>query len=387
MQARLVVRCAVLSTFVLAGCGGAPTPKLAPSVEPTITSQPAPQSTPLGQTATFSVAASGTAPLSYQWSKDGSPIAGATQTTYVTAPVQASDSGQKFSVRVSNAAGSIDSASAALAVGPRSPKVGDLRFNQVGALSTAFGPNIGGLSINLLPRASASYTNMVGMPFKLGPGQCAAGIQYNCSWFYSVLYLPANAPEMSVTYASDPMDKLATDLATYSASNAVINSLDEQPAYDIFALESTANKQSSGFAMTHSTVQLTGLQELATQLGTQSKVITALSFNAAGQIDVLSYSWQSDPSTIYDVQAVPVSLDTVGAEAQQMSNKGYIVTAFGGNSDSGYVLVGTKVQGDSMPRPIIVSPNMSTPGKGFAAVAMPTDWSATPYRPIWIFQQ
>ncbi len=43
---------------------------------PTITTQPQNQSVTVGATATFTVVAAGTAPLSYQWSKNGAPIGG-----------------------------------------------------------------------------------------------------------------------------------------------------------------------------------------------------------------------------------------------------------------------------------------------------------------------
>ncbi len=46
-------------------------------VAPTITTQPANQTVAAGQTATFSVVATGTAPLTYQWQKNGSAISGA----------------------------------------------------------------------------------------------------------------------------------------------------------------------------------------------------------------------------------------------------------------------------------------------------------------------
>ncbi|HKR28694.1 MAG TPA: immunoglobulin domain-containing protein [Acidobacteriaceae bacterium] len=353
---------------------------------PTITTQPAPQSTPLTQSATFTVVASGTAPLSYHWSRNGTPISGATQASYVTPPVQPSDSGANFSVTVSNGAGSVDSNAAALTVGPRSPKPGDLRFQQVDAPSTSYGPTIGGLSINLLPGQRMQYTNWIGMPFKL-PGICNVGELGGCTWFCTSLNLPADVSGLGVTYQSDPMEKFAADLVTYSASNMVINSLDEEPGNDTFALESTNTTQTTGFAMTHSVADVSDLQVLATQLGLQSKVITAVSFNAAGQLDVLSFSWQSDPATPYDALVAPVTLDTVAAKAQQMAAEGYIITAFGGNVTSGFVLVGTRVQGDSIPRPLIGSSSMSTAGKGFAAVAMPTDWNTNPYTPIWIFEQ
>ncbi len=43
---------------------------------PTITTQPLSQSVTAGAAATFTVVAAGTAPLSYQWSKNGATIGG-----------------------------------------------------------------------------------------------------------------------------------------------------------------------------------------------------------------------------------------------------------------------------------------------------------------------
>ncbi len=56
----------------------------AAAVAPTITTQPASKTVTAGQTATFTVAATGTAPLSYQWQKNGSAISGAIASTYTT---------------------------------------------------------------------------------------------------------------------------------------------------------------------------------------------------------------------------------------------------------------------------------------------------------------
>src|SRR6266478_3865926 len=53
-------------------------------VPPTITTQPTSQTVTAGQTASFSVVASGTAPLSYQWQKNSVAIAGATSSSYAT---------------------------------------------------------------------------------------------------------------------------------------------------------------------------------------------------------------------------------------------------------------------------------------------------------------
>ena len=87
------------------------------AVGPAITTQPASQSVTAGSDVTFSVTATGTAPLTYQWRKGGSNISGATSATYSMTNVQAADAGT-YSVVVSNSAGNVTSANATLAVSP-----------------------------------------------------------------------------------------------------------------------------------------------------------------------------------------------------------------------------------------------------------------------------
>ncbi len=84
-------------------------------VAPTITAQPVSQTVNAGATVTFSVTANGTAPLAYQWSKNGSSIAGATLSSLTLASVTTTDAGT-YTVRVSNTAGSVTSAPATLTV-------------------------------------------------------------------------------------------------------------------------------------------------------------------------------------------------------------------------------------------------------------------------------
>ena len=81
---------------------------------PTIILQPVDQTVDLGQTATFSVAATGTAPLTYQWQKNGTNITGATGSTYTTPVTTMADNGATFRVIVMNAQGSVTSNSATL---------------------------------------------------------------------------------------------------------------------------------------------------------------------------------------------------------------------------------------------------------------------------------
>jgi Immunoglobulin domain len=106
-------------TVVLSGCSAYTTSSSgsnSKATAPSITSQPSAQTVTAGHSATFSVAATGSAPLSYQWQKNGSNISGATAVSYTTPATTPGDSGSMFAVLVSNSAGSVTSRQAALTV-------------------------------------------------------------------------------------------------------------------------------------------------------------------------------------------------------------------------------------------------------------------------------
>ena len=88
---------------------------LAVNVPATISTQPISQTVNAGTTATFSAAAIGTAPLSYLWRKDGTPILGATNATLTLSSVQSSDAAA-YSVVITNMAGASTSSAAILSV-------------------------------------------------------------------------------------------------------------------------------------------------------------------------------------------------------------------------------------------------------------------------------
>lgn len=83
---------------------------------PVIVTQPQSQSQLPGGSATFSVTAAGSDPKSYQWSRNGAPIPGATGTATTATNVQLSDDGALYAVVVTNIAGSVTSAPATLTV-------------------------------------------------------------------------------------------------------------------------------------------------------------------------------------------------------------------------------------------------------------------------------
>lgn len=84
-------------------------------VAPTITTHPIAQSVAAGGNVTFTVAASGTAPFTYQWRKDGQPIGGATAATLTLSNVQTAAAGS-YDVVVSNGVGEATSNAATLTV-------------------------------------------------------------------------------------------------------------------------------------------------------------------------------------------------------------------------------------------------------------------------------
>jgi hypothetical protein len=86
-----------------------------PTVAPAVFAQPLAQAATLGASATLSVTANGTAPLSYQWSKNGAEISGATSPVLAFTATSAADAAN-YTCVIANTAGTIATAPAALAV-------------------------------------------------------------------------------------------------------------------------------------------------------------------------------------------------------------------------------------------------------------------------------
>jgi len=113
-----VLAIALLAFAVLLfGCGGGngSNDSTAAVTVPSIVMPPASLSVAVGASASFSVAARGTATLIYQWRKAGAVIAGASASTFKIDSVTESDAGS-YDVAVSNSSGSVTSSIATLTV-------------------------------------------------------------------------------------------------------------------------------------------------------------------------------------------------------------------------------------------------------------------------------
>jgi len=135
---------------------------------PVIQVQPVAVTNYVSLAATFSVTAFGTPPLSYQWSKNGTNIPGATQAALNIRPIAQSDAAS-YTVRVTNISGFVDSTSAVLVVlsPPTSPPsipglVVHLPFDN--SLTDATGRGNGGTAI----QTTASSSNVASATFVSG---------------------------------------------------------------------------------------------------------------------------------------------------------------------------------------------------------------------------
>jgi uncharacterized repeat protein (TIGR02543 family) len=83
---------------------------------PVITSQPIGVTVYIGNNATFTVGATGAAPLNYFWRQNGSIIPGANASSYTFTNAQIADSGSQFSCAITNSFGAVTSSVAVLKV-------------------------------------------------------------------------------------------------------------------------------------------------------------------------------------------------------------------------------------------------------------------------------
>jgi hypothetical protein len=213
-----------------------------------------------------------------------------------------------------------------------------------------------------------------------------------CAWAFSEVPMAVSSsiPTLLAGYGSDFFDNFQADLqnsawpafanvASPASAESVITSLDLEPANVLFAVSWIQSAQQSGFELVQNTVAATDLQAAATQEGASSRVITAISSNA-GQITYLSYGWLADTATLYESQVVTTSPTYAPIAAAGLAAEGFIITATGQADSSGNILlVGTRVQGDTMARPFVAAQGSSAiqtmMQQGYANVGVIVDLS------------
>jgi hypothetical protein len=192
---------------------------------PSITAQPASKTVLAGQTATFSVSATGTAPMTYQWNKGGTAIGGATSASYTTPATTTADNGAQFTVTITNGAGKITSTAATLTVNAGTSLLNvsqtSLNFSNV---------NIGSNSILPVVLTNGGNSNVtISNVMISGAGYTAGGVQSG------QIVTPGQTATLNITFAPAgtgliPGNVTVTSNATNSPASVTLSGTGVQPA-------------------------------------------------------------------------------------------------------------------------------------------------------------
>jgi hypothetical protein len=226
-----------------------PSSPILPSQTPSLTTQPVSQIVNVGQTATFSAAAIGTAPLSYQWSKSGTAITGATAPSYTTAAATSADNGSAFAITISNAAGSVTSNNATLTVtsytlnatpssvafsaqaGAPAPPAQNIIINDTtpGPLPVTFSANQPWITLGLTSATAKATIQLAVNPSGLAPGNYSGNVLVAASGVVnSPMSIPVSLNVAAATVApsisTQPVSQTVTAGQTATFSVAVTGS-------------------------------------------------------------------------------------------------------------------------------------------------------------------
>ncbi|MGA7915361.1 MAG: hypothetical protein WCA00_09015 [Candidatus Acidiferrales bacterium] len=291
----------------MSGCGYAGTPpgnKPVPTV-PAIAQQPASQTVTAGQPAIFSVVATGTAPLSYQWYMNGAAV-GADSSTFTIAQAAANQSGAQIYANISNSVGATKSSTVSLTVtaAATAPTISQQPANitVIAGQTAAFSVTAAGtapLTYQWFMNGAAAGTNsstfsisqtttaQTGAQIYVKAGNSAGSITSN-----TVVLTVNPAPPTAPTITQQPSNVTVTagQTAKFSLTAAGTAPL----TYQWFLNGSAAGTNSNSYAIPQTTTAQNGAQIYATVTNAQgsatSKTVT-LTVNAVqtSTVNVLTY--------------------------------------------------------------------------------------------------
>jgi hypothetical protein len=173
----------------------------APPTPPEFVSAPGPTTNYAGTPVNFNVVANGTAPLSYQWKRNGSAIPGATASAYSFISAYPADNGVGFSVAVTNSVGSTNSPIATLTV-----------LTNLNILNEAFGPITRSTGSKAAFRVVADGARPITYQWYIGTAPIAGGTN-DTLWLNNVKDADAGSYYAHVANAFGAVDTATADLA------------------------------------------------------------------------------------------------------------------------------------------------------------------------------
>ncbi|MCA0239941.1 MAG: DUF3500 domain-containing protein [Proteobacteria bacterium] len=275
----------VAGALFIAGCGGSDS-SADTATAPTISSQPASLSVASGAAASFSVTASGSGTLGYQWRKGGSAISGATSASYAIAAAATSDAGS-YDVIVSNAAGSVTSSAATLTVTTTSsstaPAISTQPLSQTvasgaSATFTVVATGTAPLSYQWQKDGSA-IANATAASYVIAAVSSTSAGSYTVTVSNSAGTVTSSAAVLTVSTASS--GTLSADVATAAASFLATLSTSQQSSVQLSWTLDTARRWSN---LPAQMVARNGLSwgSLSTAQQTAARTMIATALSASG---------------------------------------------------------------------------------------------------------
>jgi len=238
---------------------------------------------------------------------------------------------------------------------PTPPAPIDLRFKAVGSAASTL------RVISGLAPGSVQIHAGLGTPLEITPCAPPASLP-SCYWLFGLSDAPDGMSVNTVYYSTEEsLAGLESDLSdlqrwaftpfpsTAQNYNSVITSLMIDEPSRVYATSGLQSDQMREYDLTWGSVAPNALQAAASQAGVRGRVITAVAFKG-GKVVYLSYGWSRAASSEYEAKVVPTSFDSVTVNAAKLAGEGYIITAVGGNDSDGFLLVGTRVAGQTAPR-------------------------------------
>ena len=298
------------SGLIIAGCTG--TASSNPQSAPTIVVQPASQTVTAGQTASFSVTAAGTLPLSYQWNENGSAISGATSSTYTTPPTTSADNGAQFNVVVSNAKGSVTSTTATLTVTPASTVTITTTSLPNGTVQTAYSATLQATG------GTSPYT------WSVTSGSLPAGLNLaSASGTISGTPTTAGTSSFTIQVADSAGNKASAGL-TITINSGTGGTMPQ------FGHVFIVIGENSSYSSTYNSSNMPYLTSLANQYGLSTKY-WADTHPSIGNYEVMTAGQIFTNNDSATPSSMPLSGDNIAFEVQQAGKtwKDYVETGMG----------------------------------------------------------
>ena len=255
------------------------------SQAPIITSQPVSLAVSTGNSATFSVTATGSSPLAYQWTKDSAAISGATSSTYSIASAQTSDAGS-YAVVVSNSAGSATSNPATLTVTSSTP-TDTTPPSQPGAITVSgltsstvtlkWGPatdNVGVVDYKIVVQLKDANGSIVSTAFSTGTTATVSELSLGTAYYITIVALDAAGNQSTTAQTTN----VTTSTSPYSSTPGQPLGLRVAGA-DSSSITMAWNPAVDGHAIDHYIIDCNGVD---TTLGQDSAGVPVMLYQYTG---------------------------------------------------------------------------------------------------------